>query len=118
MVVVDITETNKIDILTNSSLDVDINTFDVDGTAATVTGGSLPNTPGNGTTLCSTITGTVDIQVSTFNSVAGQKITLCDSNGTCTCYNITGTGPATWTWTDVVLNCSTNMTLEAADGSC
>ena len=108
----------QIDILTNSSLDVDIDTFDVDGTAATVIGGSLPNTPGNGTTLCSTITGTVDITVSTFNTTAGQKITLCDSNGTCSCYNITGTGPATWTWTDVVLNCSTPMTLIAEDGSC
>jgi len=97
---------------------VDINTVDVDGTGATVIGGSLPNEPGNGTTLCSTITGTVDITVSTFNTTAGQKITLCDSNGTCVCYDITGTGPATWTWLDVVFNCETPITIQAEDGSC
>ena len=108
----------QIDVLTNSSLDVDIDTIDVDGTAVTVTGGSLPNTPGNGTTVCTTITGTVDVTVSTFNSVAGQRITFCDSNGVCTCYNITGTGPATWTWTNVFIDCITPPTLIAEDGSC
>jgi hypothetical protein len=108
----------QIDIPTNNSLDVEINTVEINGTAATVIGGVLPNEPGNGTTLCSTITGTVDVTVTTFNSVSGQNIVLCDSNVSCSCYDITGTGPATWTWNDVYFDCNTPMTITVSDGAC
>lgn len=108
-----------IEILTNNSLDVQITAVDVDGSAATYVGGQpLPNTPGNGTSLCSTITGTVDIRVSVTNSVPGQKITLCDSSGNCVCQNITGTGPSNYDWLDIPFNCTTAITILAEDGSC
>lgn len=108
-----------IEILTNNSLDVSIVAVDVNGSAATYVGGQpLPNTPGNGTSLCSTNTGTVDVRVSVFNSVPGQKITLCDSNGTCVCQNITGTGPSNYDWLGIPFNCTTPITILAEDGSC
>jgi hypothetical protein len=107
-----------IDILTNGSLDVDINGVTVDGTSATVIGGVLPNEPGNGTTLCSTVTGTVDIRISYSAGVSGQKITLCDSNSNCSCQTITGSGPNVFDFLDVFLDCTTTMTILAEDGSC
>jgi hypothetical protein len=107
-----------IDILTNGSLDVDINGVTVDGTSATVIGGVLPNEPGNGTTLCSTVTGTVDIRISYSAGVSGQKITLCDSNSNCSCQTITGSGPNVFDFLDVFLDCTTTMTILAEDGTC
>ena len=107
-----------IDILTNNSLDVEIDGVDVNGSPATLVGGVMPNEPGNGTTLCSTITGTVDIRISYSAGVSGQKITLCDSNGSCTCYNITGSGPGVFDFFDVVFDCITPVTILAEDGTC
>lgn len=109
----------SVDINTNLSLDVSINTVEVNGTAATYVGGQpLPNTPGNGTNLCSTVQGTVDVVISVFSSVPGQKITLCDSNAICYCQNIPGTGAQTMTWNLVELNCASPLTLLAEDGTC
>lgn len=107
-----------IDILTNNSLDVEIDGVDVNGSPATLVAGVMPNEPGNGTTLCSTITGTVDIRISYSAGVSGQKITLCDSNGSCTCYNITGSGPGVFDFFDVVFDCITPVTILAEDGTC
>lgn len=108
----------QIDILTNASLDVDITGVDVDGSPTTVIGGVMPNEPGNGTNLCSTITGTVDFRVSYSAGVSGQKITFCDSNGTCTCQNITGSGPGYFDFLDVFFDCNTPPTILAEDGTC
>ena len=109
----------QITILTNSSLDVNITDLTVNGSSATyVSGQALPNTPGNGTILCSTIVGVVDIRISVLNSVAAQKITLTDSLGNVQCYDITGTGPSNYDFLGVTLNCTTPITVLAEDGSC
>jgi hypothetical protein len=105
--------------LTNSSVDVNITDLTVNGSSATyVSGQALPNTPGNGTILCSTIVGVVDIRISVLNSVAAQKITLTDSLGNVQCYDITGTGPSNYDFLGVTLNCTTPITVLAEDGSC
>ena len=109
----------QITILTNSSVDVNITDLTVNGSSATyVSGQALPNTPGNGTILCSTIVGVVDIRISVLNSVAAQKITLTDSLGNVQCYDITGTGPSNYDFLGVTLNCTTPITVLAEDGSC
>jgi len=109
----------QIDILTNISLDVNITSVTINGSSATyVSGQALPNTPGNGTTLCSTTVGTVDIRVSVFNSVAAQKVTLTDSLGNVYCTDITGTGPSNIDFNEVTLNCTTPLSILAEDGSC
>ena len=109
----------EIQILTNISQDVDIESVTVNGGIPEyVSGQPLPNGPGTGTVLCSTTAGTVDIRVSVFNSVAAQKVTLTDSLGVVYCSNITGTGPSNHDFNGVTLNCVVPMTIIAEDGSC
>lgn len=107
-----------ISIGTNGSLDVEINGVTVDGTTATYVSGVYPNTPGNGTTLCSTVTGTVDIRVSYFASTSGQKIELTDSASNYYCQTITGSGPGYFDFLDITFNCETQLMIEANDGTC
>lgn len=107
-----------VDILTNNSLDIQITAVTVNGSATTYVGGQpLPNTPGNGTNLCSNITGTVDVQVSYTAGVAGQKITLTDSSNNVYCHN-TLTGSNSYTFTNVQLNSLLCLSIIAEDGTC
>ena len=108
----------SIEILTNNSLDVEINSVDIDATLTTITAGVMPNEPGNGTSLCSSITGTVDVAIAIFNTTAGQSLQFCDSNSNCTCFNITGTGPLTLNITDAYFDCNVAMTIQAFDSNC
>jgi hypothetical protein len=106
-----------LDIYTNNSLDISINDVQVDGISATYVGGTYPNTPGNGTSLCSNITGTVDVTVFYSSSVPGQNMYLIDSNSVQYCIN-TATGSNSYTFTNVELNSSQCLAIQANDGGC
>jgi len=106
-----------LDIITNNSLDIEITQVEVDGTPASYLGGQpLPNTGGNGTSLCSFISGNVDITVYWTASVPGQHIDLIDSNNVAYCQNVSGSG--SHTFTGVELNGSQCLTIQANDGTC
>jgi hypothetical protein len=107
-----------IDIITNISLDIQITNVTVNGVSATYVGGQpLPNTGGNGTNLCTTNTGTVDVEVFYSAGVAGQNITLVDSNSITYCIN-TSVGSNSYNFTGIELNGSQCVTILASDGTC
>lgn len=109
----------QIDIPTNNSLDVNVNQVEVNGVPVSVIGGVFPNSPGNGTTLCSSQTGTsVDFTITISNSVINQKVTFCDSNNVCTCQTITTTGVSILTFNDVEFNCTNPPQIIIEDGTC
>ena len=103
--------------ITNGSLDIQITSVSVNGVATSVIGGSLPNTTGNGTNLSTTQIGTYTIDVNYSCSVAGQKITLTDSDLFSTCIN-TSTGSNTATFTTQVVATYHNVLIDAQDGTC
>lgn len=103
--------------ITNGSLDVSISQVDFNGVAATYVGGVYPNTTGNGTSLNTTQIGTYTLDVYRSNSVAGQHITVTDSNGTPQCiYFANGSGVESYT--GVVYDGITNIQIDAQDGTC
>jgi hypothetical protein len=107
-----------LDIITNGSLDIQITQVEVNGTPASYEGGQpLPNTTGNGTGLCSYISGNVDITVYWTSSIPGQHIDLVDSNNVAYCQN-SSTGSQSYTFTGVELNVSQCLTIQANDGTC
>ena len=114
-----ITPTNATAIIdiTNGSLDIQIISVSVNSVGTTVIGGSLPNTTGNGTNLSTTQIGTYTVDVNYSCSVAGQKITLTDSDLFSTCIN-TNTGSNTATFTSVVVATYHNVLIDAQDGTC
>jgi hypothetical protein len=103
--------------ITNGSLDIQIISVSVNSVGTTVIGGSLPNTTGNGTNLSTTQIGTYTIDVNYSCSVAGQKITLTDSDLFSTCIN-TSTGSNTATFTTQVVANYHNVLIDAQDGTC
>jgi hypothetical protein len=103
--------------ITNGSLDIQISSVYVNSVVTTVIGGSLPNTTGNGTNLETNQLGTYTVEVNYSCSVAGQKITLTDSDLFSTCQN-TNTGSNTLTFTSVVVAAYHNVTIDAQDGTC
>jgi uncharacterized delta-60 repeat protein len=103
--------------ITNGSLDIQIISVVVNGVTTSVIGGSLPNTTGNGTNLSTTQIGTYTIDVNYSCGVAGQKITLTDSDLFSTCIN-TNTGSNTATFTTQVVATYHNVLIDAQDGTC
>jgi hypothetical protein len=103
--------------ITNGSLDIQITDVYVNGVLTSVTGGSLPNTTGNGTNLSTTQVGTYTVDVYYNTGTAGQHITLTDSDLFSTCINtITGSNIATFT--SVKVATYTNVIIDAQDGTC
>jgi hypothetical protein len=103
--------------ITNGSLDIQISSVYVNSVVTTVIGGSLPNTTGNGTNLETTQVGVYTVEVNYSAGVAGQKITLTDSDLFSTCQN-TSTGSNTMTFTSVKVATYTNVIIDAQDGTC
>ena len=104
--------------ISNSSLDVEITQVDFNGVTATyISGQPLPNTTGNGTNLNTTQIGTYTLDVYRNNSVAGQHITVIDSQGTQQCVFFSN-GSATETFLGVVYDGITALQIDVADGAC
>lgn len=111
-------ETLCIDITTNNSLDVNITQVLVDGNIASVTGGSLPNTPGNGTNLEVTLSaGTYDLQIAYTASIPGQRIEIVSPSTGYDCQN-TSTGSGILTFSLVGFSSLICLTITAQDGTC
>lgn len=103
--------------ITNGSVDVAISQVDFNGVTATLVAGSLPNTTGNGTDLNTNQVGTYTLDVYRSNSVAGQHITVTDSNGTPQCVFFSS-GSATESYVGVVYDGVTPILIDAQDGAC
>jgi hypothetical protein len=103
--------------LTNGSLDISINDVYVNGVLTTVAGGTMPNTTGNGANLSTTQVGVYDILIYYSSGVAGQHITLTDSDNVSTCQN-TLTGGNTMTFTGVKVATYQNVLIDSQDGTC
>ena len=108
--------TANIDI-TNGSLDIQISNVNFNGVDATLVGGVYPNTTGNGTSLYTDQVGTYTMLVFRTNSVAGQHITVTDSNGTPQCIFFSN-GSQNEVFTGVVYDGVTNIQIDAQDGAC
>lgn len=108
-----------IDITTNNSLDISITQVIVNGLIASVTGGVLPNTPGNGTNLeVALAAGTYDVQIAYTCSVAGQRIDIVSPITGYACQN-TSTGSSSLTFTNVGFSSLPNcLQITAQDGTC
>ena len=106
----------NIDIV-NGSLDIAISQVDFNGVPTTLVAGTLPNTTGNGTSLNTTEIGTYTLDVYRSNSVAGQHITVTDSNGTPQCIFFAN-GSGVETYAGVVYDGITNIQIDAQDGAC
>jgi hypothetical protein len=104
--------------VSNSSLDVEISQVDFNGITATyISGQPLPNTTGNGTNLNTTQIGTYTLDVYRNNAVAGQHITVTDSQGTEQCVFFSS-GSATESFLGVVNDGITALNIDVADGAC
>jgi hypothetical protein len=87
-----------LDIQTNASLDISITTISVNGDLPSVIGGTLPNTPGNGTNLCYNLPiGFYEVRVYYNCIIPGQRISINSPTTGYQCQNIsTGTGVITF----------------------
>ena len=103
--------------ITNGSLDISISEVYVNAVLTSVTGGVLPNTTGNGTNLSTTQVGVYDVVIFYNSGVAGQKITLTDSDNVSTCQN-TLTGGNSMTFFSVKVASYQNVLIDAQDGTC
>jgi uncharacterized delta-60 repeat protein len=103
--------------ITNGSLDISISEVYVNAVLTSVVGGTMPNTTGNGTGLSTTQVGVYDVVIFYSAGVAGQKITLTDSDNVSTCQN-TLTGGNSMTFFSVKVATYQNVLIEAADGTC
>ena len=101
----------------NLSLDVSISQVNFGASTATLVAGTLPNTTGNGTDLYTTEVGTYTLDVYRSNTVAGQHITVTDSNLTVQC-NFFSNGTGIESFTGVVYDGITPINIEALDGAC
>ena len=111
--------TANINIGTNGSLDIsmDIDNITVNGVGPVSYTGTQPNTSGNGGNVVTNQLGTYDIVVTYTATTGGQHIELVDSNGTTYCNN-TSLGFNSMTFSSVVVNGTTDLTLTALDGTC
>jgi len=108
----------QLDIATNASLDINISTISVNSLLPSVLGGTLPNTPGNGTNLgYSLSTGTYTIIVYYSASITGQRISVNSPTTGYTCQN-TSTGSGSLTFTGIGFDGLTPVTVFAEDGTC
>jgi hypothetical protein len=103
--------------ITNSSLDISISEVYVNAVLTTVAGGTMPNTTGNGTNLSTTQVGVYDILIFYSSGVAGQNISLTDSDNVSTCQN-TLTGGNSMTFFGVKVASYQNVLINATDGTC
>jgi hypothetical protein len=103
--------------ITNGSLDIEISNVNFNGVDATYVGGVYPNTTGNGTSLYTSEIGTYTMLVFRTNAVAGQHITVTDSNGTPQCIFFSN-GSQNEVFTNVVYDGITNILIDAQDGAC
>ena len=103
--------------ITNGSLDITISNVNFNGVDATYVGGVYPNTTGNGTSLNTTEIGTYTMLVFRSSGVAGQHITVTDSNGTPQCIYFAN-GSQNEVYTGVVYDGVTNIQIDAQDGTC
>lgn len=107
-----------IDVGTNLSIDVQINSVTVNAVPANYVGGQpLPNTSGNFTQLSTTQIGTYEVVVNYTATSDPQKITLTDSASTSTCQQ-TSPGTFDMTFINVVINVITDTSIVAGDGIC
>ena len=104
--------------INNGSLDVAVSQVDFNGVTATyISGQPLPNTTGNGTNLNTLQIGTYTLDVYRSNGVAGQHITVTDSNGAIQC-NFFSSGSATESYSGVVYDGITDIQIDVQDGPC
>ena len=101
------------------SLDVDINDVTVDGVSVTyVSGDNFPvNGSGGYGTFQTTLTGTRTIVVYYSSSIAGQTLTVTDSDTFTSCTNITGNGSDTFTVNFAQINSNDSVYITAIDGT-
>ena len=105
-------------LINNGSLDVAVSQVDFNGVTATyISGQPLPNTTGNGTNLNTLQIGTYTLDVYRSNGVAGQHITVTDSNGAIQC-NFFSSGSATESYSGVVYDGITDIQIDVQDGPC
>jgi hypothetical protein len=104
--------------ITNSSLDISIDDVYFNGVQATLVGGSLPNTTGNGTNLETTEIGVYTLLIYYGSTISGQHIYVTDSDLAEVCQD-TGSPPGgTMTFTNIKYDGVTSITIDARDGSC
>jgi len=107
--------------ITNGSLDIVISGVSAGGVDTSVTGGTLPNTTGNGTNLKTstsiTIPGTYTLDIFMSSGVPGQHITVTDSNGASQCLYF-GNGTDHKIFTNVYIDNITDVIIDAQDGTC
>jgi hypothetical protein len=103
--------------ITNGSLDIEISNVNFNGVDATFVAGVYPNTTGNGTDLYTDQVGTYTMLVFRSNAVAGQHITVTDSNGTPQCI-LFSNGSQNEVFTGVVYDGITPIQIDAQDGAC
>ena len=110
--------TAQIDI-TNDSYDVEIGSVNAGG--ASTTGGSFPNSTGNGTNVFTDISisipGTYQIDVYITAGLGGQSVIVTDSNGDPQCQSFPS-GAHTLSFTGVYIDNITNVIIHAGAGAC
>ena len=108
-------------VIINGSLDIEISSVTAGGASTSVTGGTLPNTTGNGTSLITDllvlIPGTYQVDIYMSSGIAGQHITITDSNGASQCLYF-GIGAGVKTFTGVYIDNITDVIIDAQDGTC
>jgi hypothetical protein len=89
----------NLQIANNGSLDISVTTIQVEALLPSVIGGTLPNTPGNTTTLgyLLPLTGTYEVRVYYNSSIGGQRIAINSPVTGYECQNVSpGTGVLTF----------------------
>ena len=104
--------------LTNGSLDISVSQVDYNGTIATVVGGTMPNTTGNGTQLIQNEIGSFTLIVTYGATVGGQHITVTDSNGTIACQGTSIGSGLTLSYANVVWDGVNPIQIDSQDGAC
>ena len=104
--------------ITNGSLDISITDVYFNGVLATLVGGSLPNTTGNGTQLETNQVGTHTLEIYYGATIAGQHIIVTDSNGYQSCLPNGAPPGGILTFTNVTYDGATEIQIDALDGNC
>ena len=104
--------------MTNGSLDISVSQVDYNGTTATIVGGTMPNTTGNGTQLIQNQVGSFTLVVTYGATIGGQHITVTDSNGTINCQGTSIGSGLTLSYANVVWDGVTPIQIDSQDGAC
>jgi len=103
--------------LSNNSLDIQITNVAVEGVNATLQSGSLPLGTGSGATMSTKETGFAqDVEVFYTVTVAGQHISITDSDGNIQCQG-SGVG-SPMLFSGVIIKPELPISIDAADGAC